>query len=102
MSSPRRVADFLLHIQEAIDRIREYTGDLDEAGFAGNRLVQDAVIRNIEIIGEACNKIRKHDPEFANAHADIPWGFAVGMRVLALGVISTGDSRPSGTTCVKA
>jgi uncharacterized protein with HEPN domain len=80
MNVPRRVSGYLLHIVEAIDRIAEYTSDLDEVGFLGNRLVQDAVIRNIEIIGEACNNVRRHDPDFAQAHAEVPWGFAIGMR----------------------
>jgi uncharacterized protein with HEPN domain len=80
MNSPLRVHDYLLHILEAINRIEQYTGDLDEIGFVQSTLVQDAVIRNIEIIGEACNNIRKHDPDFTKAHANVPWGFAVGMR----------------------
>ena len=36
-------------------------------------MVQDAVIRNIEIIGEAARNIERHDPEFAQKHAEIPW-----------------------------
>lgn len=80
MTAPQRVRDYLLHILEALDRIDEYTRDLDEAGFLQSTLVQDAVIRNIEIIGEACNNVRKRDPDFAEAHTDVPWGFAIGMR----------------------
>lgn len=86
MSAQPRTRDYLLHILEAIRRIGDYTSDLDEAGFLANRLVQDAVIRNLEVIGEACNNLRKHDPLFVSEHASIPWGFAVGMRnVLAHG-----------------
>ncbi len=79
MTAPR-VGDYLLHILEAIDRIGEYTSNLDEAGFIQSRLVQDAVVRNIEIIGEACNNVRKRDPAFAEEHAHVPWSFAIGMR----------------------
>lgn len=80
MNSPLRVSNYLLHILEAIARIEEYTSDLDETGFMKNKLVQDAVIRNIAVIGEACNNIRKHDPNFVQTHEQVPWGFAVGMR----------------------
>jgi uncharacterized protein with HEPN domain len=80
MSSALRVPDYLSHILEAIARIEEYTGELDEVGFLKDRKTQDAVVRNIEIIGEACNNIRRQNPEFVEAHAQVPWGFAVGMR----------------------
>jgi len=45
--------DYLAHIIQAIQRIHQYTEDIDEVGFLQNEMVQDAVIRNIEIIGEA-------------------------------------------------
>ena len=36
-------------------------------------MVQDAVIRNIEILGEAANNIKKAHREFTEKHSDIPW-----------------------------
>jgi uncharacterized protein with HEPN domain len=48
---PQRLNDYLAHILEAIDRIEQYVGDMDEILFLDNKLVQDAVIRNLEIIG---------------------------------------------------
>jgi uncharacterized protein with HEPN domain len=48
---PLRLADYLDHILEAIQRIQDYCADLDETGFLSTPLVQDAVIRNFEIIG---------------------------------------------------
>lgn len=53
---------------------------MDEVGFLDNELVQDAVIRNIEIIGEASNNIDKHYQDFANAHPELPLAFAYEMR----------------------
>jgi len=63
-----RVRDYVKHIVEAIDRIFEYTEDLDEAGFLANRLVQDAVIRNIGMIGEAAQNIERTAPDFVERH----------------------------------
>jgi hypothetical protein len=40
--------------------------------FVVNELVRDAVIRNIEVIGEASNNIDKQYAEFAEAHSDLP------------------------------
>jgi uncharacterized protein with HEPN domain len=57
-----RLADYLTHILEAIERIGQYTEDMVEVTFQENRMVQDAVIRNIEIIGEASNNIDRHYP----------------------------------------
>ena len=53
MSKALRVPDYLGHILQAIERIGRYTADLDEVGFLRNEMAQDAVIRNIEIIGDA-------------------------------------------------
>ena len=75
-----RVPEYLRHILEAIQRIDRYTGDMTEAGFLGDEKTQDAVIRNFEIIGEACNNIAKHHPDFAAGHPEVPWGFAYEMR----------------------
>ena len=53
MKKALRAPDYLGHILEAIERIEEYVSDMDEMAFLSSNLVQDAVIRNIEIIGEA-------------------------------------------------
>jgi uncharacterized protein with HEPN domain len=82
MSTDRRlrVPDYLEHILEAIDRIERYIDGLDEAGFGANTLVQDASIRNLEIIGEACRRIQRDYPSFAERHPDLPLIPAYGMR----------------------
>ncbi|MCC7101304.1 MAG: DUF86 domain-containing protein [Rubrivivax sp.] len=76
----QRLADFLSHIIEAIDRIEHYTAGLDEQAFLATPLVQDAVIRNLEIVGEASHGIERHAPEFAAAHPELPLSFAYQMR----------------------
>jgi len=68
-----RIADYLNHMREAIRRIDRYTGDLSEADFLSAELVQDGVIRNIEILGEAARNIDRHHPEFSALHNQIPW-----------------------------
>jgi uncharacterized protein with HEPN domain len=47
----QRLADYLAHIVEAIERIDRYTGDMDELTFLNNQLVQDAVISRYWIPG---------------------------------------------------
>lgn len=76
----QRLANYLSHITEAISRINRYTQDMDEVAFLNTPLVQDAVIRNLEIIGEASNNIAKHYPDFAAAHPELPLAFAYQMR----------------------
>lgn len=75
-----RVNDYLDHILQAIERIERYTIGMDEDAFLENQLVQDAVIRNIEILGEAANNIKKSDQEFTDKHPDIPWLAIYAMR----------------------
>ena len=80
MNKALRVPDYLGHILEAIERIKEYVADMDETAFLSSHLVQDAVIRNIEIIGEASNNIQRVDSVFAAQHSDIPWQVMYAMR----------------------
>ncbi|MBK6726339.1 MAG: DUF86 domain-containing protein [Xanthomonadales bacterium] len=80
MSDSRQVGDYLVHIAEAIERIERYTEHVDEVAFYRNQLVQDAVIRNIEVIGEASHNIEKYFPEFAALHPELPLAFAYQMR----------------------
>ena len=47
---------YLQHVRDAMRRIREYTKDGKEA-FLADPLVQDATIRNLEIIGEAVKRL---------------------------------------------
>ncbi len=76
----QRLADYLGHILQAIERIGRYTGDIGEAAFLENQMAQDAVLRNLEIIGEASHKIEVHCREFAAAHPELPLAFAYQMR----------------------
>lgn len=77
---PQRLADYLAHILEAIERVERYTEDMDQLGFSDNPLVQDAVIRNLEIIGEASHNIETRYPDFAAAHPELPLAIAYQMR----------------------
>lgn len=80
MNKALRVPDYLAHILDAIERIEEYVSDMDEMAFLDSKLVQDAVVRNIEIIGEASNNIQRVDPAFAAQHDNIPWQVMYAMR----------------------
>jgi uncharacterized protein with HEPN domain len=67
---------YLLHIRDAIRQIVEYTAIEKEAFFA-DRKTQDAVVRNLEIIGEAAKRVSSG---LKAAHPDIAWKPIAGMR----------------------
>jgi uncharacterized protein with HEPN domain len=75
-----RLQDRLDHILEAITKIQRYVKGMDASQFANNELVQDAVIRNFGIIGEASNAITVRFPEFAAAHPELELSEAYQMR----------------------
>ncbi len=75
-----RLPDYLGHILQAIDRIQRYTSGLRETDFAQSEVIQDAVIRNFEVIGEASRNIARDCPDFAAAHPELPLSFAYEMR----------------------
>jgi len=60
-----RVQDYIQHIVAAIERIETYVQGFNLTAFTESSLVQDAVIRNFEIIGEAASKIQAADAAFA-------------------------------------
>jgi uncharacterized protein with HEPN domain len=72
--------DFLLHMLEAADCVLQYTSGMSREQFYANKLVQDAVIRNIEILGEAANNLLYSDPEIAVRFPSIPFVQIYGMR----------------------
>ncbi|HOL21992.1 MAG TPA: DUF86 domain-containing protein [bacterium] len=75
--SKRTDREFLRDIQEAITRIEKYTFKMKFKEFLNDTKTQDAVIRNIEIIGEAVKNISAN---FKQNHKDIEWKLIAGMR----------------------
>jgi uncharacterized protein with HEPN domain len=68
---------YLAHIVDALQQITIYTYGMDEETFLGNRLVQDGVIRQFEIVGEASKNI---STPFRDGHPFIPWKDLAGFR----------------------
>ena len=68
---------YLRHILDAIDSIEEYTRSMSENEFFSNSMAHDAVVRQLEVIGEASNNI---SDDFQDRHPKIPWGKMIGIR----------------------
>jgi uncharacterized protein with HEPN domain len=62
---PERTQDYLEHILEALERIQRYTAGKSEAEFVASTLLQDGVLRNLGIIGEAAHRLLAEAPDFA-------------------------------------
>lgn len=68
---------YLRHVVDAIAKIETYLAGIDETTFHTQSLIQDGVIRQLEIIGEAVKRI---SPTTRSLAAQIPWSAIAGMR----------------------
>lgn len=75
--SNRSDKEFLYDIQEAVRRIKAYTHEMMYEEFLTDTRTQDAVIRNLEIIGEATKKL---SVELRNRYPGVPWKEMAGAR----------------------
>jgi len=75
--SRRGDADLVADILEAAFRIGEYIRGMTFGEFENDMKTQDAVVRNIEIVGEA---VKRLSSEFKRRHPEVPWRQMAGMR----------------------
>lgn len=74
---PRQYRLYVEDLLEAIEKIQSYAKGLSYDTFSENKLVVDAVIRNLEVIGEA---VKKFPPEIKRRHPEIEWKKIAGLR----------------------
>ena len=68
---------YLEDILTSIASIEEYTKGLSFKDFSDDKKTIDAVVRNLEIIGEAARNIGQ---SFAEKHSELPWSEMISMR----------------------
>lgn len=77
MREPSKDIIRLQHIQQAIERVKRYTSGKVFEDFVSDDMMYYAVVKNIEIIGEAANMLTE---DFRNKHPQTPWKMVMGMR----------------------
>ncbi|WP_027340823.1 HepT-like ribonuclease domain-containing protein [Halonatronum saccharophilum] len=77
----RRDSLFLSDIINAMDKIFKYTKGMGKEEFKRDEMVIDAVLRNIEIIGEAANKV---SDQIRHDYDDLPWRKMIGLRNIVI------------------
>jgi len=74
---PREYKAYLRDILEAIDKIERYTKNISFEDFSDNELIQDGVIRNLEIIGEA---VKNLPDDIKKDYPEVDWRKIAGLR----------------------
>jgi uncharacterized protein with HEPN domain len=78
--SDLRAPDYFEHLFQACDRILQYTSEITQDQFMADSMVQDAVLRNIEILGEATRNLMECLPDLQSTYPQIPWMDIYAMR----------------------
>ena len=79
---PHLLDDYIRHILAAIERIQRYCADSNELAFLENDMLQDAVIGNFEVIGEASKNADRKFPDFLKQHPSLP--FRITLEILVI------------------
>ena len=74
---PQRDPGYLIDIVQAGEQIQEFIQGVDKTQFENSSLIQSAVIRQLEIIGEATKRLSE---TFRSENPEIPWKKIAGMR----------------------
>jgi len=77
MRNQRNNTVYIKHISDAIHKLEQYSNEHSREEFSQNDWDQDAVVRNLEIIGEAANNL---DESFLKSHEAVPWRKIIDLR----------------------
>lgn len=68
---------YVRHMLDAVERIEQYVAGVSEDGFFSDSMLQDAVVRQLEVLGEAAGRVSK---ETCAKMPEIPWAKVTGTR----------------------
>ncbi len=89
---------YLGHIRDAIEKIESYTGDVSYEQFLSNSMIIDAVVRQLEIIGEASNNLSE---DFRKNYAQVPFRDIIDMRNILIHGYAGVNDKIVWDTCKK-
>lgn len=68
---------YLIHITESIEKIESYTADISFSSFMGTSIIQDAVLRNLQVLAESTQRL---SGDFKLKHHGVEWYKIAGLR----------------------
>ena len=71
----------IIHALDAIETIEHYTKATDFDDFSGNIMMQDACLRQLQVIGESCRNI---SAALREIWPEVPWRQIIGMRIIVI------------------
>ncbi len=89
---------YLSHIRDAIEKIESYIHDVSYEQFFSNSMIIDAVVRKLEIIGEATNKLSE---DFCKNYPEVPFRDIIDMRNILIHDYAGVNNKVVWETCKK-
>ncbi|PKK86441.1 MAG: hypothetical protein CVT48_01180 [Thermoplasmata archaeon HGW-Thermoplasmata-1] len=78
----KKISPYLKDMIDNMDLAQKFAGNLRFEDFIANKEKYYAVLRCVELVGEAGDRVLKHAPDFEKKHPEVRWDKIIGMRIV--------------------
>ncbi len=78
----KKISPYLKDMIDNMDLAEKFVADISFKDFIANKEKYYAVLRCVELVGEACDRVLKHAPALEKKHPEVRWDRIIGMRIV--------------------